>query len=234
MQQRALRVGGREINGQRLKNRTRLDDDRLAEILDVATEVFLAKGFSAASTNEIARQANASKGTFYSRFPNKEALFLAVLERRMQSVFNEVAGSLPAEPPVEGTLRAFSRRFLDIALAADQVALLRVVSMEVQHFPQLGKRFYELGPMKGLEALTAYMRGQIKMERLIQEDPGLMAQHYLSLLSGGAVRWIVLGIDPFLSPKYKQKEHIEAALQAFLRAYGTTPQKKLALKPNLS
>jgi AcrR family transcriptional regulator len=55
----------------------------LTELLDVATEVFVSEGFSAASTNEIARHANSSKTTFCSRFPTEEQLFLAVIERRM-------------------------------------------------------------------------------------------------------------------------------------------------------
>ncbi|HTF70452.1 MAG TPA: helix-turn-helix domain-containing protein [Edaphobacter sp.] len=56
--------------------RGRLDEDRLAELLDIAAEVFITKGFEAASTNEIAKRSNSSKGTFYSRFPTKEDLFL--------------------------------------------------------------------------------------------------------------------------------------------------------------
>jgi AcrR family transcriptional regulator len=44
--------------------RKRLEDDRLAELLDIAAEIFLAEGFNGASTNAIARRANASKATF--------------------------------------------------------------------------------------------------------------------------------------------------------------------------
>jgi TetR/AcrR family transcriptional regulator, mexJK operon transcriptional repressor len=81
--------------------RARLDEERLTELLDVAAEVFISEGFSAASTNEIARRANSSKTTFYSRFPTKEQLFLAVIERRMNRILQQVAASLPEEPPIE-------------------------------------------------------------------------------------------------------------------------------------
>ena len=54
-----------------IKRRKRLQDDRVAEILDIAAGVFIAEGFAAASTNKIARLARASKTTFYSRFPTK-------------------------------------------------------------------------------------------------------------------------------------------------------------------
>src|SRR5258708_16457763 len=78
--------------------RARLDEERLTELLDVATEVFVSEGFSAASTNEIARRANSSKTAFYSRFPTKEQLFLAVIERRMTGIFRQVAASVAEEP----------------------------------------------------------------------------------------------------------------------------------------
>ncbi len=50
-------------------------------ILDAAGKVFLERGFSGASVDEIAEVACAGKPTIYARFPSKEALFTAVAER---------------------------------------------------------------------------------------------------------------------------------------------------------
>jgi hypothetical protein len=58
-----------------------------------------------------ARRANSSKETFYSRFPAKESLFVAVIERRMKSVLEDVTPSLPREVPMEDTLRGLARAF---------------------------------------------------------------------------------------------------------------------------
>src|SRR5690348_10501738 len=146
--------------------RARLDEERLTELLDVAAEVFISEGFSAASTNEIARRANSSKTTFYSRFPTKERLFLAVIERRMNDIFRQVAASLPEEPPVEETLRNLGSALIGFFLSKEQVALVRMVSMESARFPELGKRFYELGPKRGEEALVAYLKKQAAKGRL--------------------------------------------------------------------
>src|SRR5260370_33670988 len=85
--------------------RARLDEERLTELLDVATEVFVSEGFSAASTNEIARRGNSSKATFYSRFPTKEQLFLAVIGQRMTCIFQHGGHGLSEEPPIEQTSR---------------------------------------------------------------------------------------------------------------------------------
>ena len=53
-------------------------------ILDAAGRVFLERGFQGASVDEIAEAASAGKPTIYARFPGKQALFTAVIERLVQ------------------------------------------------------------------------------------------------------------------------------------------------------
>jgi AcrR family transcriptional regulator len=55
-------------------------------ILDAAAEVFLERGFEGASVDEIADVARAGKPTIYARFPGKEALFTAVVERNVREI----------------------------------------------------------------------------------------------------------------------------------------------------
>ena len=201
--------------------RVRLDEERLTELLDVAAEVFIAEGFSAASTNEIARRANSSKTTFYSRFPTKEQLFLAVLERRMTSIFERMAGTLPEEPPVGRTLHNFGLALIHDALSRNQIALARVVSMEADKFPEVAKRFYELGPRRVEVTLAAYFANQVERGRLVKEDTHAMAQHFISLLTGGSVRWYMLGFVPSSLSKNALQKHLNGAIDVFLRAYGS-------------
>lgn len=205
--------------------RARLDEERLTALLDVAAEIFISEGFSAASTNEIARRANSSKTTFYSRFPTKEHLFLAVIERRIDGIFQQVAGSLPEERPIEETLQKFGSALIRLALSQEQIALIRVVSMEAARFPELGKRYYELGPKRAEERLAAYLRKQVERGRLLNEDTRQMAQHFVSLASGGPVRWFVLGFDPISMSKNAIQKHLDSAVLMFMRAYQRSPAK---------
>ena len=200
--------------------RTRLDDERLGELLDVAAEVFIREGFSAASTNEIARRANSSKTTFYSRFPTKEKLFLAVIERRMSRKLQEAAAGLPEEPPVAETLRNYAAALIRGVLSKDQLALVRVISMESVNFPELGRRFYELGPKRGEAIMAAYFEKQVEKGRLSDDDTQQMAEHYLSLITGGPIRWFMLAFDPNAPSKSSLEKHIDAAIEIFMRAYG--------------
>ncbi|WP_411112880.1 TetR/AcrR family transcriptional regulator [Streptomyces sp. 029-5] len=47
---------------------------RIAQLLQAAANVFCTTGYTAASTNSIAREAGVSPGTLYQFFPNKEAI----------------------------------------------------------------------------------------------------------------------------------------------------------------
>ena len=199
---------------------TRLDDDRVSELLDVATEVFIEHGFEGASTNEIARRANCSKTTLYTRYPTKERLFLAVLERRMELILSEFATTLQPEPPIEQTLKEYGFHLLQLVLSENQRGMVRVVSMESSKFPDLAKRFYDLGPGRGAAILASYMDEQIKRQRLINENPQIMAEHLMSLITGGYVRWTLLGLPDNIGLKEK-KQRVSAAIEMFLRAYST-------------
>lgn len=196
----------------------RLDEDRVAELLDIATEVFMEHGFEGASTNEIAKRANCSKTTLYCRFPTKQALFIAVLDRRMAAMFKELDSALPDDAPLEETLMEFGSRVLRIALSDEKVRLQRVVSMEAERFPELAARYFELGPDRGQERLSRYLCEQIKRGRLIHEDPRLMAEHLISLITGGPVTWRILGLRNYSGSK-DQHRRLQSALRVFLRAY---------------
>src|ERR1043166_7714001 len=63
----------------------RLPEARPAQILDAALEVFAERGLAASRLDDIARRAGVSKGTIYSYFPNKEALFREVIRSTVVS-----------------------------------------------------------------------------------------------------------------------------------------------------
>lgn len=56
------------------------------KILDSAKEEFLDKGYADASLRRICQRAGVTTGALYKRFPNKEALFHAVLEPTLRDI----------------------------------------------------------------------------------------------------------------------------------------------------
>ncbi|MCY4060938.1 MAG: helix-turn-helix domain containing protein, partial [Chloroflexi bacterium] len=50
-------------------------------ILDAAMNIFSAKGFHDTKLDEIVAEASISKGSIYFHFPNKEKLFIALVDQ---------------------------------------------------------------------------------------------------------------------------------------------------------
>lgn len=78
------------------------------EILEMAFYMFLEKGFSAVSTNELIREAGLTKGGFYYSFKSREDLDQRVIEKylkrffslqaeEMQQVWEDSPGDIPTE-----------------------------------------------------------------------------------------------------------------------------------------
>lgn len=59
---------------------------RITQLLQAAASVFCANGYTAASTNAIAREAHVSPGTLYQYFPNKEAIAVELGGRLMHEM----------------------------------------------------------------------------------------------------------------------------------------------------
>ena len=67
------------------------------KILQAALEVFAQKGYHRALVDDIVRTSRTSKGAVYHHFPNKEALFLALVDefsaRLAEAVATGIAGA---------------------------------------------------------------------------------------------------------------------------------------------
>jgi TetR/AcrR family fatty acid metabolism transcriptional regulator len=71
---------------------------RFSRILDAATTVFSQKGYKDAAVDDIALESQTSKGGIYFYFPNKQAIFLVLLEK-MAGLLRSRAESAMAEEP---------------------------------------------------------------------------------------------------------------------------------------
>src|SRR5580765_2914612 len=105
-------------------------------ILDAATHLFLSHGYGVTSIEAVARRARVSKRTFYHRFDDKPALFVAVVHRIIDGL------RPPADMPLlEGDLDEILRRLagliLRAALSPQAIALNRMIVAESGRFPRL-------------------------------------------------------------------------------------------------
>lgn len=141
-------------------------DDKSQCVLDAATEVFLIHGFSAASTDMIQQKAGVSKATVYSRYPNKEALFAAVIDSACHRLMVSIEDQISAELPLQESLPRFGRLYLEMLLSMEGLALFRLVVAEAIRFPYLAEQFYQAGPQRVVQLIEqqceqAQVRGEL-------------------------------------------------------------------------
>jgi AcrR family transcriptional regulator len=88
---------------------------RIAQLLEAAASVFSTTGYTAASTNAIAREAGVSPGTLYQFFPNKEAIAVELGDRlmhEMREAYGEALAPVDPATPLEEAVGAAVDRFI--------------------------------------------------------------------------------------------------------------------------
>jgi len=157
------------------------------KIAKAATEVFIAKGYTTASVDEIAMQAGVSKQTVYKHFGNKERLFLAVSMAATDAITGELAAQLDASrtgtADFQSELSAFARTLARMVLTPEITALRRLVMNEVGRFPTLGRTWYAHGPGRVVTQLTPRLRELNDKGLLSIDDPERAAEDF---------NWLVL------------------------------------------
>ncbi|MGH3919003.1 MAG: TetR/AcrR family transcriptional regulator [Pseudonocardiaceae bacterium] len=69
-------------------------DERRAQLLAAATDVFVNNGYHATVMDDIAERAGVSKPVLYQHFPGKLELYLALLERHTDKLVRRVLGAI--------------------------------------------------------------------------------------------------------------------------------------------
>jgi len=197
---------------------------RDARLLDVATSLFMERGFDGTSIDAVAEAAGVSKPTVYARYRDKRDLFAAVLRGRIRKWLAPVSAAAEAQATETGpksiktTLHELSRHMLAYTLAPEAGALQRILSAQAVQFPELAKLANEEGWLRAVRAVSSLLgqaaaRGQIKVD-----DPELAADIFLNLVLGHCKRLVLYGIAA--DPKTEER-HRKAAVDFFLNGVRT-------------
>lgn len=96
-----------------------------AAILDAARRCFLEQGYDGVTIRDIIRATHLASGTFYNYFPDKESLFLALIEERMGTLTSRMTEVRRAARTLEAFLHgAYSTAFEEICAHPDFYAMM--------------------------------------------------------------------------------------------------------------
>jgi AcrR family transcriptional regulator len=169
-------------------------------IVAVATAAFLRDGYAATSIEAIARQARVGKRTLYARFPDKESLFRAVLERLMARwLATPDIWPDPAPDQIEPALVQLAERMLAVALEPEALALHRLLIAETGRFPHIPIMLQTAGASAGVSLIAALLGQEVAAGHLAQIDPAFAAEQFMTMVISGPRRR-ALGLGPPLDP----------------------------------
>jgi TetR/AcrR family transcriptional repressor of mexJK operon len=204
------------------------DDERRSTrkrraILEAATTVFLRNGYVGTSMDEIAALAAVSKQTVYKHFADKERLFCAIVNTTVDEVsdpnYDEVLG-LRESADVEADLRELARRQLERVMQPRILQLRRLLIGEAARFPELGRAFYERGPLRTIGALASAFAGLAAKGVLEVDDADLAAAHFNWLIMSIPLNEAMLCGRDEPPPAAELDRYAETGVRVFLAAYG--------------
>ena len=136
----------------------------------------------------VAAAASASKMTVYRHFENKEALFLAAINRHCDQIYNvEIHPPARTREEAREELLKFGWTFINTIVAYDIMALWRTLVGEVQRFPEIGAHFYDVAP-----ALTISVIERILSGILPPEEAHGRASAFMHMLMGDTHQRLIL------------------------------------------
>jgi len=194
-------------------------EDRREAILDVATDIFLLEGYASASMSTIAARLGGSKGTLYNYFKSKEELFVAYVQRSCALNRGEIAHLLQEAGDARTVLTGFARGYLRAFTSEQTLQNWRVISAESAKTPEIGRLFYESGPLTGARMIADYLEQAVAKGELIIPDIMLAAHQFTSLIHGRMIKARLLNYIPVPTDAEIDAE-VQAAIFVFFSAYG--------------
>ena len=131
----------------------------------------------------MARRARVSKRTFYHRFPDKAALFAAVVRRIVDSLRPPAGTPLYEGGSLEEILQRLARLILLAALTPTALALNHLMVAEGQRFPELAAIVAREGGRAELVGqIAALLEREVRAGGLAIDRPAFAAEQFLQLV----------------------------------------------------
>ncbi|MCJ7561770.1 MAG: TetR/AcrR family transcriptional regulator [Thermoplasmata archaeon] len=169
--------------------------DSRERILKAALEVFGSKGFTAATTKEIAERAGVNEVTVFRQFKSKNTLFFAVLTEKsaLKDIVEHVR--FDADAPLEELIVHNVRTALTVL--QENRHLFMVVLGDAWRYPKSRRMLSETVMQRGIEFLTSMMARLVEEGRIRKIRPEVAARALMGMVQGYFItRYMLGGDDP--------------------------------------
>lgn len=167
---------------------------RNERLLEMATDAFAKLGYDATTIDGIAAAAGVAKRTIYSRYPNKKALFFAVVTRLTERrSFDEPP--IDDQVPIEEGLRQRALAMIRDSMRPEAISLQRMILNELKNFPDLGKALWETVEKEHTGPVAEYFRIKRTKGGIRDIKPTVFADMFIRSIFSFVNNVIILGYD---------------------------------------
>jgi len=158
---------------------------RAARILVAAGDVFLEKGYEAATTLDVAKRARVSKRDLYRLFESKQGIIEALIAAHSTelSIPPDFGDPRDLEHMLE-ILSAFGPVFLKSLLEPRKIALYRVAIAEAPRSSRLGQALQDAGAGPVIASSVAFMTRAVMRGIVREADARLIMTTFFDVLIG--------------------------------------------------
>ena len=181
-------------------------------------QVFLARGFDAASMGDIAKAAGVSKGTLYVYFKDKDELFGAIVHGECAMQAEGVFEFDHDDHAVEAVLLRHGQAFVRNIGDPSRMSSLRTIIAVAERMPDLGRKVYETGPAVATAKLTAYLRAQVDAGVLAIDDCEVAAAQFIETCHATMFKPMLFNFARPPTPE-RIAHVVGIAVRTFLAAY---------------
>jgi AcrR family transcriptional regulator len=190
-------------------------------VLQAAFAVFRKRGFSGASTLEIATRAQVSKRDLYALFGSKQAMLAACIKERAARMRRplELAAPVPqSNAAMAATLVEFGTSILQVVSHPDVLTVHRLAIAESDRAPEIARALDRNGREANHAALAGWLAKAQAQGLIGAGDPAAMAAHFIATLWGGLLIQLLLRVRE--APSAQEIEaRAQAATDAILTPY---------------
>src|SRR5688572_1690735 len=187
---------------------------RNQELLEIALDLFLEKGFERTTIDAITAAAGMAKRTVYLRYQDKTALFKASLQRAIEDWIVPVERLRAAETDdLEDSLLRIGQILVENIMSPAGLRLMRITNAESGRLPEIGVYAYKQGTDRTIAYLADLFRRRIRPDVEII-DPEEAALGFLYLVVGGPASATAWGM---VLEKSQIDKHTEDCVRLFLR-----------------
>ena len=165
----------------------------ITALLDAALELFAEQGYGATSIPDVCTRAGLTKGAFYSNFANKDALFLALLDRSWARRAEWIRRALPASDLLAATDSRDADSFSHLEIDRQWTLVSMEFSLHAIRHPEVATLLVEHELRVRSELAVVVTEALERVERLATLPVDELARMIVAVTEGSDIQALTNG-----------------------------------------